>query len=68
MIGFQAINRMIKLDVNMDTMFPKTKTPSTSNITFLRSIPENNNGKIRPDIATQRAKRLTSHHAFDTLT
>jgi hypothetical protein len=59
---------MVKLDVNMDTMLPKTKTPNTSNMTFLRFIPENNNGIVDPDTAIVRAKRLTSHPAFDMLT
>jgi hypothetical protein len=59
---------MLKLDVNMETMFPKTKTPSTSNITFFRFIPENNKGIVGPDTAITSAKRLTSNPAFDTLT
>jgi hypothetical protein len=59
---------MVKLDVNMDTMFPKTKTPSTNNMTFFRFIRENNKGIVGPDTATTRAKELTSHPAFDTLT
>ena len=59
---------MVKLDVNIDTMFPKTKTPSTSNMTFFRFIPENNNGIVGPETATTRAKKLTSHPAIAILT
>jgi len=33
---------MVKFDANIDTVLLKMKTPSTSNITFLRFIPENN--------------------------
>lgn len=50
----------------METMLPITKTPSASNNTFLRLIPENNNGKIGPDIATARAMRLANHLLFYT--
>jgi hypothetical protein len=57
----------VKLVVNIEIMLPKTKIPSTSNIAFLRLTPENNNGIVGPDIDTVRAKRLTSHPAFDTL-
>jgi len=64
----RAINRMVKLEVNMDTMFPTTKTPNTSNMTFLRFIPENSKGIVGPDTAIVKAKKLTSHPAFDMLT
>ena len=64
----RVINRMVKLDINMDTMFPKTKTPNTSNMTFFRFTPENNNGIVGPDIAIAIAKRLTVNPACDMLT
>ena len=41
--------------------------PSTRSITFLRFIPENNNGIMGPDIATASAMRPTSNLALDTL-
>lgn len=63
----RAIIAMAKLDVNIETMLPRMKIPRTSNIAFLRFIPENNNGIVGPDIETVSAKRLTSHPALDTL-
>jgi hypothetical protein len=41
-------------------MFPITKIPSDINNVFLRLIPENNKGIMRPDIDTTRTKRMTN--------
>lgn len=64
----RTINRTVKLDIKMEKIFPKTKTPNTNNINFLRLIPENNNGIVGPDIAIAIAKRLNVNPAVDILT
>ncbi len=64
----RAINRMVKLDVIIEMIFPTTKMANTSTMTFFRLNLENNNGMIGPDIATPIAKILTNHPAVATLT
>lgn len=42
------MSKMVKLDANMEAILPKRNMPSTSNITILRFLPENNNGIVGP--------------------
>ncbi|KQN99859.1 hypothetical protein ASF12_16835 [Paenibacillus sp. Leaf72] len=50
----RAISATVKVGANRDTILQTTKIPRTSSMTFLRFIPENNNGIVGPAIETAR--------------
>ena len=64
----RAASATAKLSVHMPAILPSANSPSTSSITFLRSIPENSSGITGPENATASAKRLIKSPACGMLT